>query len=76
MPHLHHPDSTPLDCLLHIGSKAVPKKPNFEVIQRMEQESGLSIQEHRSLWLHTQPIGPLQLLIIALALIIALILSL
>jgi hypothetical protein len=38
-------------------------------MQRMEQESGLSIEEHRSLWLKTQPIGPLETLLITVALI-------
>jgi hypothetical protein len=69
MPHLHHPDSNALDRLLHIGSKELPQNPNFEVMQRMEQESGLSIEEHRSLWLKTQPIGPLETLLITVALI-------
>lgn len=68
MPHLHHPDSTLLDRILGIGSTPLPPDPDPRVVERLK-EGRMPIGEHRSLWLHTQPIGPMQALCIVIFII-------
>lgn len=59
MPHLHHPDSTLLDRILGIGSTPLPPDPDPRVVERLKEDR-MPIQDHRNLFLATQPIGPVQ----------------
>lgn len=69
---IHHPDSNPIDRLMGIGSKPAPPDPDPKVLgaltrKDMQQEIGM----HRRLFLHTQPIGPIQALMLGVLAIIS-----